>query len=392
LESGWNLSWDEFLPVVGLDLEHFKAPHFTSRDEDEYYEHLAQIADPASYPMAAKKYQRPGSSQLFVKHRKVELDHHLSIGARTQQVPMVVTDPGTFRYRFLVESGGSDYDKNGIVVAAISPADPQLKAQIVGSTRFETEFDKIIELDLRIDGTHARNFSINFYASDNEEDFNVGELRNIHCGSVDFKVRPASKVGLELVKFVQSLKEEENYEIGFDWSSTNPEHIKTSQDVALKILNCGGVCYATASSRANEAFRRVLGKPVLDLKVDPSNMDHRICSAQPDCHPFWSYGVGGAIARKGYGTRLTEAQCWGGELQPGSPIQIWFDYKNPNTPKQYKKMNSGHSYLFREYIFNDNGSLSGMVYVDNHDFKRLDKVKDFTENPILGTNLLDVPK
>lgn len=33
-----------------------------------------------------------------------------------------------------------------------------------------------------------------------------------------------------------------------------------------------------------------------------------------------------------------------------------------------------------------------MVYVDNHDFKRVDNVKDFTENLILGTNLLDVPK
>ncbi|MEK7391632.1 MAG: hypothetical protein AAB214_03620 [Fibrobacterota bacterium] len=396
LLSFLNLECDEFLPVVSLDLEHFKSPTVTKRNDKNYNMTIAQSLLPDRYPKVARQFQRPRSTRNVLKNREVQFDSQIPIGARGGQIPLVITDPGRFRYRFLVESSGSSLDKDGILVAKLSPNSQDLAVRITSETRVLTKFGEILELELQIDGVHPRDFRIDFFASDDQDDFNVGEHTDVHCGSLDFRVRQVTKVGLELVQLLSALdKAPPGYDIGFNHESETKADVEKSQTEALRYVDCGGICYATARARANEAFRRILGKPVLDLTFSNKNLDHAISSAQNGSHPLSIYGVGGAVARNGYGVTLSEDQCWAGLLQPGALLQIWYDFKNlesPHKAKRYHKYAFGHSYIFIEYIFDDIGDVIGIVYIDNHGSHYLYKPKDFAENLLFGTNLLDTHK
>jgi|GEM_PF-695202 len=199
-----------------------------------------------------------------------------------------------------------------------------------------------------------------------------------------------SRVGIELIGNIDGLG---NTPPGFDpisWNTTNPSEIELSQIQANLYNNCEGVCYATTESRAQQAYIDQSGSGVVNLSVSNKNIDHKIASSQLGTNsPFLGYGAGGPFAKNGVGLIVDNKGVWSGQLQKGALLQVWNSTSvNINTLIQ----SGGHSIIFRNYLFDNNGNIVDFEYTDYHG-----GVRRFKENyhvpsnqtTIMGVNLKD---
>lgn len=194
----------------------------------------------------------------------------------------------------------------------------------------------------------------------------------------------ATQVGLVLKGFLDDLPDAPPGYNAPNWNTTNSKEITLSQNQALLYDNCEGVCYATTESRANHAFGLLGGSDVVDLTVSNKNIDHRIASSQGGSDPFMGYGAGGPFARAGLGVPVDDNGVWAGNLQTGALLQIW-----NSTDQNNLMQNGGHSVIFRNYSYDNNGNINGIEYSDYHGDSTTRSQSYFQSKTVLGVNLVD---
>ncbi|NLD95000.1 MAG: hypothetical protein GX639_20280 [Fibrobacter sp.] len=334
-------------------------------------------------------YSRPRCIKLVEQAEGVTLSDKIDENKRRINLYTFTTLPGLLILPLNVEKGFGTSDEDGIVEAVIEP--PTADVQFTNGNTFKVKYGQQFQLPINITGHTDRSFSINFYAND-DNDNNRGELNNIHCGKIDINVLGSSAVGFRLINNIDSLP---NAPVGYDppdWNTADPSKIKLSQEQANIYNNCEGVCYATSASRAQRAYIDITGSGVIDLTVSNKNVDHRIASTQGGYVPFMGYGAGGPFARHGYGQTVDNKEVWNGDLKRGALLQIWHSADAGNLFES-----GGHSVIFRNYLYDDNGIIDAIEYTDYHGGINGLTGKPFYRNvcefskTILGVNLLDTP-
>jgi len=97
------------------------------------------------------------------------------------------------------------------------------------------------------------------------------------------------------------------------------------------------------------------------------------------------YGAGGPFARRGLGDVINNQGVWTGDLQKGAILQIWH---STNPSDLYS--NGGHSQIFRNYLFDKSGNITGIQVTDNSGGIETLKRSDYEHTEtILGVNLKD---
>ena len=149
-----NLIMDEFIPVVDLDKNRFET--------DFGYGFLGPDTD------------------------QVELSSHIDENFRKITPRVATIDKRSFKLTFTLKKGNEKTsDLDGIVDAKLSVSDPEIKITSPASIR--TQYGKTIEIELEIEKNADAEFYIDFYANDDDDDLNEGELKDLHCGR--FKVK-----------------------------------------------------------------------------------------------------------------------------------------------------------------------------------------------------------
>ncbi len=152
----FTLLWlKEFVPVVRFDRASFKA----------------------------------GKSALLLERKDaVELSDKIDAHKRKASLISIITSPGNLTVPFKVERGMESLDRDGYLTPKTSGLFTNVS--ITPSAPFEICLDKSFELKVNITGNDKRQFFVDFYANDNPDDFFQGDLKNIFCGRVEFKVYP----------------------------------------------------------------------------------------------------------------------------------------------------------------------------------------------------------
>lgn len=151
--------------------------------------------------------------------------------------------------------------------------------------------------------------------------------------------------------------------------------------------NCGGLCFKIAKERVNKAFQQVTGKglyewlpstmataylsprQVFDWTWNINSQDNEIWRSIPNIR---ATGSAGALQMAKLGTIKDEKMIWKGELKPGAVVQTFVyasDFmkvlKGINNPSEENNLSSyGHSFIFLEYVRDENEEIIGMRVAD----------------------------
>lgn len=197
----------------------------------------------------------------------------------------------------------------------------------------------------------------------------------------------SSKVGARLISNIDALPKAPPGYSPPEWDTMDTKEIALSQRQANQYNNCKGICYATTASRAQQAYIDAHGQTIINLDVSNSNIDHRIASTQGGTDPFMGYGAGGPFARRGYGECVDDSGVWGGLLKRGALLQNWH-----STAENDLFSGGGHSVIFRNYLYNENGVIRAIAITDYKGGVNVWNLSDYLEETILGVNLLDEKK
>lgn len=173
-------------------------------------------------------------------------------------------------------------------------------------------------------------------------------------------------VGNYLVKYIQELPEApEGYDVPETFALSG---VKPTYDNARLYKDCGGNCYSTSASRINKAYEDLyaITSPIdytqnNDKYKTFTSADYKTASTQKGAQNY-GYGVGGALANGGEGTLVDNDRVWAGDLRPGAALQIWH---TKDISKLGKEIIGGHSQIFLNYTYDENGVIDGMEVFDN---------------------------
>ncbi len=177
---------------------------------------------------------------------------------------------------------------------------------------------------------------------------------------------------------------------------------KKSFEVANKYQDCGGMCFAVSMARVAKAYEDILR--VSPIKVETNGQDYlysgTVVTNIPD--KFFGYGVGGALAARGYADLVDHNDVIKGFLNEGAMLQYWGNPNNVSWEKLKKaikdsiskKSNSdgggGHSVIFKSYSFDANGNIAGL---NCYDYTGINRNFKINESKIFkGANLRDTKK
>ncbi len=155
------LDVDEFLPLVKIEPEKVKDPF--------------------------KKTFEIDGDELSNTQESVTLSEHLDSDKRTFTLQQLTTDKNKLKLRFKVIKGISftsmfEQDDDGYIEPKLSIEDKNIK--ITSSTQLKKKYGDTLEVEIAINSKETTEFYLDFYANDNEDDFNVGEYINVHCGKL----------------------------------------------------------------------------------------------------------------------------------------------------------------------------------------------------------------
>lgn len=160
--------------------------------------------------------------------------------------------------------------------------------------------------------------------------------------------------------------------------------------VANVYQDCLGMCFAVTMARVKKAYMDSVGVNALSLSL--RGQDYNISgtgtvnkAAIPNT--YFGYGVGGALAAKGYARLVTNDEVWNGALQEGALLQYWWGDDPAMVNKQNNDL-SGHSIIFKSYLFDEQGNIFGFKHYDYHGIYR-ETIKANVGKVFFGANLRD---
>jgi hypothetical protein len=165
---------------------------------------------------------------------------------------------------------------------------------------------------------------------------------------------------------------------------------KKSFAVANMYKDCGGMCFAVAIARVRHAYLYTSGIIPINLRL--TGQDYNISGTgtinrNTIPNAYFGYGVGGALAARGYADLVTNTAVWKGALQEGALVQYWWG----NDPAAITKDNyslAGHSIIFKSYNFDASGNITGFNF---HDYRGTNRLIDKATSGrvFLGANIRD---
>ena len=257
---------------------------------------------------------------------------------------------------------------------------------------FEVKYDDTIDIEVspyRLGDNAYSNAYILFSYENND-------YVKLRCGKIGFT--NTSKVGKRLVTNIEGLPlRPKNYSIPPMFE--NPG--KTIKNANL-YKNPGGMCFAVTMARVNRAYVDTWETEVLEL-TNFRTKDYYYSGTTAPSIPdnYIGYGVASALHNKGYADLVTPEDVWGGNLEEGAVLQYWNNSKNLawNILKQAIKdrlivgyssnYEGGHSVVFKTYIYDDSGNITGLKF---YDYSGTDREPYNKNKPVifLGGNLKDI--
>ncbi len=119
--------------------------------------------------------------ELTISDEEVTLSEHLDSEKRTAKVLQLTTNKTKITLPFRIEKGSNDtWDDDGYIEPTLSIQDENFR--ITSDVKILKKYNTEIEVAIELQGTETTEFYLDFYANDNENDFNVGEYKNVYCG------------------------------------------------------------------------------------------------------------------------------------------------------------------------------------------------------------------
>lgn len=113
------------------------------------------------------------------------------------------------------------------------------------------------------------------------------------------------------------------------------------------------IAFTSRPAKIPELWKMYVKKPLPKVLTDPTGRWKVVLPAN-----LIMCGVPGALAHIGKAKVVDDKGIWAGELEPGSPIQMW------NTMDKRKMFGIGHAAVMERYVQDPNGSIVGLVYSD----------------------------
>ena len=321
----------------------------------------------------------------------LQLSNSIETNKRIQKLKIIKLFNENVVIPFKVSKGNKNANDDDGIINIVSEGIEVLTKKSINIELDETIAIKVSSRNLK------QNAKIEFFASDDGGFFDSKGLQNIFCGSFKF-IAGSSKVGLKLTQNIEQLPL-----VNSDYvSPPTYSKPKKSFEVANKYQDCGGMCFAVSMARVAKAYKDILR--VSPIKVETSGQDYlysgTVVTNIPD--KFFGYGVGGALAARGYADLVDHNDIIKGFLNEGAMIQYWGNPNNVTWEKlkmaiknQINKIEDnnwggGHSVIFKSYSFDANGSIDGL---NCYDYSGINRNFKIYENKIFkGANLRDTKK
>ena len=321
----------------------------------------------------------------------LQLSNSIETNKRIQKLKIIKLFNENVVIPFKISKGNKNANDDDGIINVVSEGIEVLTKKSINIELDETIAIKVSSRNLK------QNAKIDFFASDDGGFFDSKGLQNIFCGSFKF-IAGSSKVGLKLTQNIEQLPL-----VNSDYvSPPTYSEPKKSFEVANKYQDCGGMCFAVSMARVAKAYKDILR--VSPIKVETSGQDYlysgTVVTNIPD--KFFGYGVGGALAARGYADLVDHNDIIKGFLNEGAMIQYWGNPNNVTWEKlkmaiknQINKIEDnnwggGHSVIFKSYSFDANGSIDGL---NCYDYSGINRNFKIYENKIFkGANLRDTKK
>lgn len=386
----------EFIPYIQFSKENYKSD-FNDNEND-----TISVSEDETVSLGNYFKEEFKNRKLDIVEIAGELVEEKEVDGKT-----VKTDKIYLAFDVL-DGTGENYDSDGTINILITGDDADKVTitepkELPIPVEFSDDFLIELSLDIKNNEKDIISFFVDFKAKDNGGDYFdgdiEGDLENLFCGRVkiEYKELKYSKVGLKLTSNIEALPlAPSNYISPPTFSDP-----KKSFEVANKYQNSYGMCFAVSMARVKKAYQDEFNVEVLSL--DLRNNDYlysgTIVTSIPD--KYLAYGVGGALASKGYATLIDEEGVKNGSLEEGAMLQYWNIYESIDltTLKQAIKdsinqienenFNGGHSVIFKSYIKDESNNITGM---NIYDYSGIGRSYSFADNSeiFLGANLKDI--
>ena len=323
----------------------------------------------------------------------LQLSNSIDTNKRIQKLKIIKLFIENVVIPFKVSKGNKNANDDDGIINIVSEGIEVLTKKSINIELDETIAIKVSSKNLK------QNAKIDFFASDDGGFFDSKGLQNIFCGRIMF-IAGSSKVGLKLTKNIEELPEVNDTQI-LPYPEYTYNHPEKSFEVANKFQNPGGMCYAISMARVAKAYKDILR--FSPIKVETSGQDYlysgTVVTNIPD--NYFGFGVGGALAARGYADLVDHNDVIKGYLNEGAMIQYWGNPNNVTWEKLKKaiknKINKiednnwdgGHSVIFKSYSFDANGNIEGLNIYDYSGINRNFKIN---EKIYKGANLRDTKK
>ncbi|MBE7653908.1 hypothetical protein [Tenacibaculum finnmarkense] len=146
-----DIIWDEFLPIV-------------------------KLKEPSKHKVEGE--------ELIETDDKVTLSEQLDKDKSTFKIWQLTTEKRKLKLSFTIKKGNSDSkDDDGLIDLKISVKDEDIK--IINKEQIKGKYDTDIEVEIEINGEESKEFYLDFFARDDMDDeWNIGEYINVHCGRI----------------------------------------------------------------------------------------------------------------------------------------------------------------------------------------------------------------
>ena len=226
------------------------------------------------------------------------------------------------------------------------------------------------------DGGYIDEFNTQFNKVENKQ-LVTNEIYNF-----DSYKKGESIVGNYLAKYIQKLKP--NPDGYIPYPNSGKEGVKPTKEAATEMDKPGSNCYVVTAARVNKAYCDLYGVTPIDFTENAdgtyTSESYKTSSAQSGQQNY-EFAVGGALFNQNLGTLVNSDGVWSGELKKGAVIQYW-----RSTDPDNLISNGGHSQVFLNYTYDENGRINGMVLFDNSGYRNAPKDK-VSERTYFGTNI-----
>lgn len=128
------------------------------------------------------KKEKESDVELQFSDKKTSLSEFLDKTKRVFYPYIIQTEKRKLNITFQVNIGCSDsYDEDGSIKIKSSINDSNIK---ISPTEKHVDYNDQITIDIEYSKAEKKEFYLDFLANDDSTDYNVGELKNVHCGRI----------------------------------------------------------------------------------------------------------------------------------------------------------------------------------------------------------------